>query len=83
MAGQRLVTRGPYRIVRHPAYAGDLALWLGAALATSNIALLALWPVAVAGNALAAREEGRVLRRTFGDEHARYAERTGMLVPRL
>ncbi len=83
VAGQTLVTRGPYRIVRHPAYAGDLALWLGAALGTSNALLLALWPLAVIGNVLAAREEDRVLRRTFGAEHARYAERTGMLFPRL
>ena len=32
-ADQRLVTEGPYRWVRHPGYAGSIAVWVGAALA--------------------------------------------------
>src|SRR6185503_3635585 len=42
VADHQLVTRGPYRFLRHPAYSGDLALWLGAALGTVNVLLLAL-----------------------------------------
>ena len=35
-ATQRIVAEGPYRLVRHPGYAGDLLLWLGAGLSTEN-----------------------------------------------
>lgn len=33
-----LVTRGPYRIVRHPLYAGSLIMWIG-----TEISLWSLW----------------------------------------
>jgi protein-S-isoprenylcysteine O-methyltransferase len=52
-----LVTHGPYRFLRHPAYSGDLALWLGAALGTVNVLLLALWPVSAFGTYLQTRQE--------------------------
>jgi protein-S-isoprenylcysteine O-methyltransferase len=34
--GQHLIAEGPYRLVRHPSYLGDLLLWLGAGIATAN-----------------------------------------------
>jgi protein-S-isoprenylcysteine O-methyltransferase Ste14 len=78
-----LVTRGPYRFVRHPAYAGDLALWLGAALGTVNVLLLALWPVSVLGTHLQTRQEDALLASKFGAAFDAYARRTGRLVPRF
>jgi protein-S-isoprenylcysteine O-methyltransferase Ste14 len=35
-SGQRVVRAGPYRLIRHPGYAGALLMWLGAILATRN-----------------------------------------------
>src|SRR5262245_19082645 len=35
-AQQHLVSEGPYRLVRHPGYLGDLLMWFGAGIATSN-----------------------------------------------
>jgi protein-S-isoprenylcysteine O-methyltransferase Ste14 len=78
-----LVTSGPYRFVRHPAYSGDLALWLGAALGTVNLLLLLVWPVSVVATSLETRQEDALLASRFGDAHARRAERTGRLVPRF
>jgi protein-S-isoprenylcysteine O-methyltransferase Ste14 len=78
-----LVTAGPYRLVRHPAYSGDLALWLGAALATMNALLLALWPLyLLATRAEAIAEEG-ILEAHFGPAYRDYAARTGRLLPRF
>lgn len=68
-----IVTTGPYRLTRNPAY-------LGMALTYSGIAILAgaLWPFAslvptliLVDRAVIAREE-RYLERKFGAEYARY-----------
>jgi protein-S-isoprenylcysteine O-methyltransferase len=68
-----LVTRGPYRFLRHPAYSGDLALWLGAALGTVNLLLLALWPVSALGTYLQTRQEDELLASKFGAAYETYA----------
>lgn len=66
LSDHALVTAGPYRLVRHPAYAGDLALWLGAALATANVLLLALWPLSLAGVRARTDAEDALLEAHFG-----------------
>jgi protein-S-isoprenylcysteine O-methyltransferase Ste14 len=78
-----LVTAGPFRFVRHPAYSGDLALWLGAALGTLNVLLLALWPIAWVGSFVQASAEERLLVSTFGTAYETYGRRIGRFVPRL
>lgn len=80
---QQLVIEGPFRFVRHPAYSGDLALWLGSALATANLLLLLLWPLYVFGAFMQSRAEDELLASKFGDDHRRYAARVGRFVPRL
>ena len=78
-----LVTRGPYRFVRHPFYLGVAAFVFGLALLT------ALWFVAAVAavvlSLLAVRtpiEEAKLVER-FGDDYRRYAARTGRFLPRL
>jgi protein-S-isoprenylcysteine O-methyltransferase Ste14 len=83
IADHALVTAGPYRLVRHPAYAGDLALWLGAALATANVLLLALWPLYLLGVRAQTDAEDQVLDAHFGATFRAWAARTGRLLPRL
>ncbi len=78
-----LVTHGPYRFLRHPAYSGDLALWLGAAFGTMNVVLLAVWPVSALGTHFQARQEDALLASKFGAVYETYARRTGRLVPRF
>jgi len=83
VADHALVTAGPYRLVRHPAYAGDLALWLGAALATANVALLAAWPLYLLVVRAQTDAEDEVLDQHFGAAHRAFAARVGRLLPRF
>jgi protein-S-isoprenylcysteine O-methyltransferase Ste14 len=80
-AEHRLVTHGPYALVRHPMYVGVLAASLGGVL------LYRTWtPVFAAvtflGLALRARQEERALAREFGEEWEAYARRVPGWLPR-
>lgn len=81
-AQQHIVASGPYRLVRHPGYLGDILLWLGAAVASANgIAALAI--TAAMGRAYHARmvAEEAMLAETFGEVYPPYAGRTWRLIP--
>jgi protein-S-isoprenylcysteine O-methyltransferase Ste14 len=78
-----LATTGPYASIRHPQYAGFVLIMFGFLLQWPTILTLAMFPVLVTMYVrLALREEREVLAE-FGEEYARYAERTPRFVPRL
>ena len=79
---QRVVRRGPYRLIRHPGYAGDIVLWLGAAIASRSLIVLALAAAALALAYLPriAAEESMLLA-AFGDDYRSYAKRSWRLIP--
>lgn len=77
---RELVTTGPYRIVRHPLYLGELLAAAAAALANPG-----LWAWVVLGpffavQMLRARFEEQLLERTFAN-YRTYRARTRRLVP--
>ncbi len=80
--GQPVVERGPYRVLRHPSYAGgDLAL-LGAGLSAGNwVAPLAYVVPWVAAHVHRIRIEERALIETLGEPYRAYRARTWRLVP--
>jgi protein-S-isoprenylcysteine O-methyltransferase Ste14 len=78
-----LIDRGPYRFVRHPVYAGYLALLLGSGVASLNVCLLLIWPISLLGIRIQAASEEQLLEERFGRDYERYVRRTGRLVPRL
>jgi protein-S-isoprenylcysteine O-methyltransferase Ste14 len=77
-----LVRAGLYRFVRHPMYAGYLALLWGSGVASLNVCLWLLWPVSPVGILIQATSEEQLLRERFGPDYDCYARRTGRLVPR-
>lgn len=78
----RLVTAGPYALVRHPIYTGLLALLLATGLAKSGpLETAGAALVYVAGTLLRTRREEALLRETFGAEYEAYARRVPAIVP--
>jgi protein-S-isoprenylcysteine O-methyltransferase Ste14 len=81
---QRLVTRGPYRRIRHPLYLGAFLIWSGLALAFLSVPALALLALYVVPAYLVyMKAEERMMESHFGAAYRLYRGRTGMIVPRL
>jgi protein-S-isoprenylcysteine O-methyltransferase Ste14 len=78
--GAALVTRGPYRHLRHPIYLGEALIALGAPLTLGCRAVLVLTALALLVLVLRIAREEEALARTFPD-YARYAASTKRLVP--
>lgn len=83
-AQHRLVEAGMYRFVRHPAYLGQLLVFLGIGLALANwISLLGLaLPIGLAFSRRIAVEE-RALFQHFGEAYEAYRGRSWRLIPWL
>jgi protein-S-isoprenylcysteine O-methyltransferase Ste14 len=77
---RRLVTRGPYAIVRHPLYLGEMVAIAGIALQHLSIWALLLLVVVWALQFQHMKYEEQVLFQSFPD-YADYMARTARLVP--
>jgi protein-S-isoprenylcysteine O-methyltransferase Ste14 len=79
---QPVVQRGPYRLIRHPAYSGTFLTMLGIGLALTNWAGLAALLVCVfAGHLYRVRVEEAALARTLGQPYHDYMRRTKRFIP--
>jgi protein-S-isoprenylcysteine O-methyltransferase Ste14 len=82
--GMRLVTTGPYRLVRHPIYLGLSLLAVGEALAFGSWpAFLIVLSGIVPTFGWRARAEEVLLSRTFGERYSLYRRQTKMIIPHL
>lgn len=81
---QVLMVAGPYRIIRHPGYAGSLLVWIGFALGLGSWAGAVLSAI-VLGAAYVYRitAEEDMLRAKFGAGYQNYQRRTWRLIPGL
>jgi protein-S-isoprenylcysteine O-methyltransferase Ste14 len=76
-----LVTRGLYRVVRHPLYTfGLLFIWLTPTVSQNS---LTVYIGATIYTLIGAYFEERKLLRDFGEEYAAYKQKTPMLIPGL
>jgi protein-S-isoprenylcysteine O-methyltransferase Ste14 len=81
-AGQRVVSSGPYRFVRHPAYAGNILMYAGFGLAIGSwLSAGLLLAFAIAAHIPRIRVEEAELEREFGDDYRDYERKTSRLVP--
>jgi protein-S-isoprenylcysteine O-methyltransferase Ste14 len=81
-AGHRLITSGPYTLMRHPMYVGGALAELGALLIYRNWAAL-LMALNVPALVVRARHEEEALAAEFGDAWAEYCRRVPAWIPRL
>ena len=79
----RLATTGPYEYVRHPQYAGFLAIMVGFLLQWPTIPTLVMFPVLVAVYRRLAINEERAVRAEHGAAWDAYASVTPRFVPHL
>ena len=80
--GQRIVRRGPYRLLRHPSYAGLVLIFAGFGLAFGSWVSAAVALVIVfAGMLPRIRVEERALAQAFGAEYTDYAKSTARVIP--
>jgi protein-S-isoprenylcysteine O-methyltransferase Ste14 len=77
-----LVTRGPYRLVRHPIYLGEFGALLGLVLASPTTRNLVLAVAFVVAQTIRMRLEERELADVF-PEYGAYAAGTPRFIPRL
>lgn len=78
---QKLVTWGPYRIVRHPSYLAYFMLFTGLFLIHLN--LIAMIPfIAVPGYVRVATMEEEMLTERFGETYLEYKRKTGKFFPK-
>lgn len=82
--GQPVCDRGPYRLIRHPSYAGLFLLNVGAAVACRSWRAAGLVAVATTASvAWRVRVEERALARVLGEPYHEYCARTPRWLPRL
>lgn len=80
----QLVRNGPFAIVRHPIYLALLLYLLSIAAALGHWQqLLFAVPMYVAGTIIRIRDEEKLLRAQFGDEHTRYVRDVPAFIPLL
>jgi protein-S-isoprenylcysteine O-methyltransferase Ste14 len=78
-----LVTRGPYRWVRHPFYVSVALFVEGVSLAAASWFFLASGAVVLTLIGIRTRTEEAKLEERFGEDYRAYKRQTGMFVPRF
>jgi protein-S-isoprenylcysteine O-methyltransferase len=80
--GQRLVQSGPYRVIRHPAYAGYFLIALGIVIGYSSLAgLVAILLLLLPGLVYRISVEEKLLLKQFDEEYRTYTLKTKRLIP--
>ncbi|HXI22290.1 MAG TPA: isoprenylcysteine carboxylmethyltransferase family protein [Pyrinomonadaceae bacterium] len=84
LEGHKLVTEGPYNVVRNPIYTGMFGMLLATGLAVSHWLGLSIAIVVFAiGTFIRVRSEEKLLREAFGAEFDEYAQRVPAVIPFL
>lgn len=79
----RLMTEGPYSVVRHPFYTSYIIYWFGNAIVAPSLATLASAVVLTVIYLYASRREDAVLAERFASEFPEWYKNTGAFMPKL
>ncbi len=79
--GHRQIATGPYRLVRHPGYLGEIASISGVSLALSSLVGMAMAIFLIPLLIWRMGTEEEMLLAQFGDEYREYMQRTKRLIP--
>ena len=79
---RKLVTRGPYRLVRHPVYVGEILGALGLVVWAASMPKVLVFLLLVCCEVYRALQEERLLALVF-PEYAEYASKTARFIPGL
>jgi len=84
LEGHKLVTEGPYNVVRNPIYTGMFGMLLASGFAVSHWLGLSIAIVVFAiGTLIRVRSEEKLLREAFGVEFDEYARKVPAVIPFL
>lgn len=78
-----LVMRGPYRIIRHPVYLGEMGAFVGFVVTSQHWLNLVPLAVFIASQSVRMRFEEAALTEEYPAEYGAYAARTPRLIPGL
>jgi protein-S-isoprenylcysteine O-methyltransferase Ste14 len=76
-----LVTKGPFKVIRHPQYLCQILLDLGAATATLGYIVGGLALIEIPIYILRASMEDKLLNKHFADEFSAYKKKSGFMIP--
>lgn len=83
-SNHKIIDKGIYKFIRHPAYAGSLLSFLGLGLAFSNwLSTLVIFIPILIAFIYRIRVEEKALIQAFGDEYLNYSKTTKRLIPKL
>lgn len=80
-AEDRMVTEGPYRIIRHPMYTAALSICLGLACLVQSWALFCVFGIYVVLILLLIPVEEAGLRKAYGEQYVAYRKGESSLIP--
>jgi len=79
----KLVTDGPFRLVRHPIYSFQIVMLAGAFLLLPTVVSLVILVIHLACVLGKAGDEESHLEKIYGQEYLNYTARTGRLIPKV
>jgi protein-S-isoprenylcysteine O-methyltransferase Ste14 len=79
----KIITSGPYRVIRHPIYSAMFIWLIGLALFTANMVFALLALLTIIGLILRVPKEEKMMIEQFGDEYKKYIQITGRFFPRF
>lgn len=82
-SAHQLVTKGPYRWIRHPLYTFGTAFFLSFALMADSWFIAVMAVLAIALLSIRLPTEEALLIEKFGDEYRVYMQRTGRYLPKI